>query len=332
MDDFRQLVDLASERLGGAALAANDEFFASKENLLKSARPVFREGEYTERGKWMDGWETRRRREPGHDWCVVRLGLPGVIRGFVVDTAHFKGNFPESCSIEACEIAGHPDAARLTGAPTPWTEVLPRTALEGDRENAFAVANDRRFTHVRLNIFPDGGVARLRVFGLVIPDWERLGRSGSEVDLAAVENGGLVLSASEEFFGSRHNLVMPGRGRDMSDGWETRRRRGPGHDWAIVQLGKAGTIRRVEVDTAHFKGNAPGSCSIDVASAAGAAEELTAESRFWRELLPRVPLKPHTLHRFEEELRAVGQATHARLNIFPDGGVSRLRLFGRIAS
>ena len=328
MSDFRDLVDLASERLGGAALAANDEFFAPKDNLVKAAAPVFREGEYTDRGKWMDGWETRRRREEGYDWCVVRLGLPGVIRGLVVDTAYFKGNFPQACSVEACEAAGHPDAAALSGTQTRWAEILPRSELAGDAENAFAVADDRRFTHVRLNIYPDGGVARLRVFGLVVPDWARLLQAGGEVDLAGVENGGLVLSASDMFFGSRHNLILPGRGRDMSDGWETRRRRGPGHDWAIVRLGRAGVIHRVEVDTAHFKGNAPGSCSIEVVNAPGAEAEKLSD---WRELLPRTPLQPHTLHRFEDELLRVGEASHARLNIFPDGGVSRLRLFGPLA-
>lgn len=330
MDNFRDLVDLASERLGGAALASNDEFFAGKDNLVKAAPPVFREGEFTDRGKWMDGWETRRRRDPGHDWCLVRLGLPGVIRGLVVDTAHFKGNFPEACSVEACEAAGQADPETLTGGSTRWTEILARSELAGDRENAFAIGDERAFTHVRLNIYPDGGVARLRVYGLVLPDWPALLRAGGEVDLACVENGGLVELASDMFFGSRHNLILPGRGRGMSDGWETRRRRGPGHDWAIVRLGRAGAIRRAEVDTSHFKGNAPGSCSIEVADAPGAAAAKLADSReAWRELLPRTPLQPHTLHRFEAELLAANNTTHARLNIFPDGGVSRLRLFGR---
>ena len=330
MEDFRALVDLASERLGGSVIAANDEFFAPKENLVRDARPVFREGEYTERGKWMDGWETRRRRDAGHDWAIVRLGLPGLIRGVVVDTAHFKGNFPEACSIETCEAAGSPDDLQLPGASIRWTEALPRTPLQGDRENAFPLQTGRA-THARLNIFPDGGVARLRVFGLVVPDWERVARLGGAVDLASVENGGMVVAASDMFFGSRHNLILPGRGRDMSDGWETRRRRGPGHDWAIVRLGRPGSIVGVEIDTLHYKGNAPGSCSIEVSSS---EEELAASPSGsegdWRELLPRSPLFPHTLHRFEKELRLTGLATLARLNIFPDGGVSRLRLLARL--
>ncbi|HKA37034.1 MAG TPA: allantoicase [Thermoanaerobaculia bacterium] len=327
MEDFRNLVNLASERLGAAVLAANDDFFAPKESLVRDSAPVFKEGEYTDRGKWMDGWETRRRREPGYDWAILRLGLSGIVRGVVVDTAHFKGNYPESCSIEACE--GPPDAGAGALEAAAWTEILPRTPLAGDRENAFPVTSTGRSTHLRLNIFPDGGVARLKAYGLVLPDWARLARE-SAVDLAAIENGGLVVAASDMFFGSRHNLILPGRGRGMHDGWETKRRRGPGHDWAIVKLGRPGAIRAAEVDTIHFKGNAPGSCSIDVATVSGAQEkDAAASDAAWRPLLPQTPLKPHTLHRFEGEIRDAGEATHARLNIYPDGGVSRLRLYAR---
>ncbi|MEO8431030.1 MAG: allantoicase [Acidobacteriota bacterium] len=327
MPDFLQLIDLASERLGGSAIAANDEFFAPRENLLKPGRPVFLDGELTDRGKWMDGWETRRRRTPGHDWCVVRLGLPGILHGFVVDTTHFKGNAPESCSIEACETASL--SPEFWGSePVSWTELVSRSPLRADTENFFPAAAPRPFTHVRLNIFPDGGVARLRVHGEVAPDWDRIARAGGELDLAGVENGGLVLAASDEFFGSRQSLIMPGRGRDMTDGWETRRRRDIGHDWAIVRLGRSGTIRRIDVDTMHFKGNAPRSCSLEVCRAPGAEmAELTEASREWNQMLPETPLFPHSLHRFEKELAAAGEATHARFNIYPDGGVSRLRLW-----
>ncbi|MGH9399655.1 MAG: allantoicase [Thermoanaerobaculia bacterium] len=327
------MIDLASERLGGAAMAANDEFFAPKENLLKAGPAEWREGVYTERGKWMDGWETRRRREPGHDWCLIRLGLPGIVRGVCVDTTHFKGNFPQACSIEICDVAGQPDAGELVKGISTWTEVLPETSLKGDTENLFPIEHEGRVTHVRLHIYPDGGVARLRVYGRAVPDWAALERAGGDVDLAAAENGGLVLAASDSFFGSRHNLVLPGRGRDMSDGWETRRRRGPGHDWAVVQLGRAGVVRRVEVDTIHFKGNAPGACALEVTHAPEAVlEALTDPARQWKELLPRSKLQPDALHRFEQEVLAAGEATHARFHIFPDGGVSRLRLFGRLGA
>ena len=323
---FVDLVDLASERLGGAVVDANDEFFAAKEQLIKAAPPVWREGEYTERGKWMDGWETRRRRDLGpeaHDWCIVRLGARGIARGVDVHTAFFTGNYPESCAVDACDLAGIPATEELLR--TPWREILPRTPLTGDAHNLLAIDKGPAVTHVRLRIYPDGGVARLRVHGDVVADWDRLRRRG-DVDLGAVEHGGTVVACSDMFYGSRHNLIMPGDATHMGDGWETKRRRGPGHDWTIVRLGAEGTIRRVDVDTRHFKGNAPGACSLD---AVGLKDGAPLETATWRELLPRTALQPHARHAFEEELGDVGAVTHARLNIFPDGGIARLRLFGR---
>ncbi|WP_437851187.1 allantoicase [Sorangium sp. So ce363] len=326
---FAEALDLASERLGGAVLAANDEFFAPKENLLKAGKAVFLEHEYTDRGKWMDGWETRRRRTPGFDWCLVRLGLPGILRGVIVDTAFFRGNYPEHCSIEAC--AARPDARveDLLDPRTHWVEILPRSPLAGDSQNAFELSSSSRFTHLRLNIYPDGGVARLRVHGDALPDVHRQGRPGAEIDLAAAENGGRVLSCSDMFFGVRHNLIMPGRAANMGDGWETRRRRGPGYDWALVALAAEGEIARIEVDTNHFKGNYPDSCMIEGIDAAGRPAAELAGAGEWREIVPRTKLQAHTRHLFEEELRATGPFTHVRLNIYPDGGVSRLRIFGK---
>src|SRR5215213_6970613 len=329
--EFTNLVDLASERLGGAVVYANDDFFAPKENLLKASAPVWREGAYTERGKWMDGWESRRRRTPGFDWCLVRLGAAGRVRGFVVDTSFFRGNFPESCSVEACAAPPNADVEELTNDESRWVELLPQSRLEGDSQNAFAVTSDERVTHLRFKIYPDGGVARLRVYGAVAPDWDAIRRAGGLVDLAAVENGSLVVATSDEFFGHRHNLIMPGRALDMSDGWETKRRRGPGHDWSVIRLATRGEIRRVEVDTAHFKGNYPDTCSLEGCDVKGEmADEASTASLAWREILPRTLLQAHTRHFFEEELSDVGPLTHLRFNIYPDGGVSRLRLYGSI--
>jgi allantoicase len=330
MNDYTELIDLASERLGGAVLYANDDFFAPKENLLKPSAPVFIEGKYTDRGKWMDGWESRRRRTPGFDWCIIRLGLPGIIRGVVVDTSFFKGNYPEQCSLEACTIDGQPDVEQLLGEATPWREILPVSQLQGDSQNPFAISDSERATHLRFRIFPDGGVARLRVYGEVVPDWVSLARRG-EVDLAAAENGALVLACSDMFFGHRHNLIMPGRGVDMGDGWETKRRRGPGYDWVVIRLARRGLIKRVEVDTAHFKGNYPDTCSLEVSDAQdGSTNEEALSSLTWREILPRTRLQAHTRHFYEEELAQAGAATHVRFNIYPDGGVSRLRIYGTI--
>jgi allantoicase len=325
---FIELVDLASQRLGGAVVAANDEFFAPKESLIKPGAAEWRDGVYTERGKWMDGWETRRRRDDGdHDWCIVRLGVRGTVRGFDVDTAFFRGNYPESCAIDVCDASGLPSGDDL--ARGEWTEVL-RSPLTGDSHNLIAVDEAPPCTHVRLRIFPDGGVARLRVYGEAAPDWDRLRRQG-DVDLAAAAHGGLVVACSDMFFGSRHNLIMPGDATHMGDGWETRRRRGPGHDWTIVRLGAEGTIRRVQIDTRHFKGNAPGACSLESLRAAADGGDPDAAFRDgpWSELLPRTPLQPHAQHEFERELRDAGNVTHVRFNIFPDGGVGRLRVFGR---
>lgn len=311
--EFTRLVDLAAARLGGRAVAANDEFFAPKSNLLKAAKAVFVPEKYTARGKWMDGWETRRRRAPGHDWCVVRLGLRGVIKGFDVDTSFFVGNYPSHCAIEARDGRG------------PWWEVLKRSPLKGGQSNFFAVEDLRPFTELRLNIFPDGGVARLRAYGQVVPAWPK---SKALVDLAAVGNGGVALLASDMFFSHPNNLLMPGRAKNMGDGWETKRRRGPGNDWVIIKLGWPGEVRRLEVDTNHFKGNYPDTCQVEGVLAPEAdAQEL--QSLEWKTLLPQTKLKPHFRHFFERQLAARGPFSHLCLSIYPDGGVSRFRVHGR---
>lgn len=296
MSDFTDLVDLASERLGGAVLSATDDFFAPKENLLKPRPPVFIPGKYVDTGKWMDGWETRRHRAPDHDWCLVRLGAPGIIRGLVVDTAHFTGNFPEKCSVEA------------SADQESWTEILPPSPLRGDAQNLFAIDDPHRYTHLRLHIYPDGGVARLRVHGAVVPE-----TLGEFIDLAAVENGGSVIEASDMFYGSRHNLIFPGRSTGMHDGWETRRSRGEHHDWCLIQLGAYGVIKRIEVDTLHFKGNFPESCELETEGGV--------------EILRRTPLRAHSQHVFEKEVM-LAAAGRVRFRIYPDGGVSRLRIWG----
>lgn len=328
--DWTDLVDLAQERLGGRTLACSDDFFAPMENLLKAGRGVFIADKYTENGKWMDGWESRRKRGPGHDWCLVRLGAPGRIAGVDIDTNHFLGNYPEFASLEACSVEGDPSAGELEQAR--WTELVPVSRLEGGQRNLFAVSNSARWTHVRLRIYPDGGVARLRVHGEVQPDWGAL-RERGEIDLAAIENGGVAVRASDMFFSHRNNLIMPGRAADMSDGWETRRRRGPGNDWVVVRLGAAGRIRSIEVDTNHFKGNYPDRCSIDgvFLDRDVPAEFLASLTVPWIPILPPTSLRPHEQRVFEGEIVARGPFTHVRLNVLPDGGVSRLRVRGTLA-
>ncbi|MGE0547864.1 MAG: allantoicase [Kofleriaceae bacterium] len=336
---FVDLPDLANETVGGAVLACNDEFFAEKENLLKPAEAVWKDHVYTDRGKWMDGWETRRRRPQGsltlpgesddHDWCFVRLGMPGRIAGIVVDTAFFRGNYPASCALYAAEVDDALDVRALDTAT--WTPILARSPLRGDTKNAFEIADaaaSRRFTHLRFEIYPDGGVARLRVHGQVVPRWERLRSLGGPIDLAALEHGAIVETCSDMFFGSRNNLIKPGPSLSMADGWETRRRRGPGNDWAIIRLAAAGSIDRLLVDTSHFKGNAPGHCVIEGVHAPGVtADQLTG----WRTLI-NSPLQPHTRHTFDHELRRIAAITHLRLSVYPDGGVARLRAWGTLVA
>jgi allantoicase len=322
------LVDLAAERLGGVALLATAEFCAVKENLLKPGRGIFVADKYTDRGKWMDGWETRRRRTPGHDGCVVQLGLRGIIKQVDIDTNHFLGNHPPFASLDAvCLTTSFPgDSAAIESLP--WTSILEKSPLEPGSQNLFAITSEQSWTHARLNIFPDGGVARLRVYGIVIPDWTKL-KPGELVDLAAVENGGVPLACSDMFFSSMNNLIMPGRSENMGDGWETKRRRGPGHDWIILKLGLPGAIQKIEVDTNHFKGNYPDMCAIEGCTAPGAStEQLADPGTRWREILPKTKLQAHTRHFFEKELSSVNDCTHLRLNIYPDGGVSRLRVWG----
>lgn len=315
MIPFTDMLDLAGERAGGGVLAASDDFFAEKENLIKTADPVFVAGKYTDRGKWMDGWESRRKRTPGHDWAVIRLGIPGVIHGVVLDTRYFTGNYPEQASLEACTASA---GARLEDL-TDWIELVPKSPLRGDTQNHVQVAQSQRFTHVRLNIFPDGGVARLRIHGEPSPDWRSL---GADVDLAAAACGASIVDSSDRHYGHPRNMLMPGPGRDMGDGWETRRRRGPGHDWVILRLAAEGTIARVEVDTSHFKGNFPEQCSLEVSA--------NGQEDSWTEVLGKSKLQAHTRHVFERELASVPAARFARFHIYPDGGVSRLRLFGRM--
>ena len=322
---MRQMVDLASRWLGGSVIAASDESFGEKENLLSPAAAAFEPGRYGHRGEIVDGWETKRRREPGHDWVLVRLGAPGAITSVDVDTSFFTGNFPSECTIEACGAEGYPGPAELLGPETYWAELVPRSPLHGDTHNVFQVTDPRRFTHIRLATFPDGGVARLRVFGQVIADPR--GLEQLTIDLASQRHGGVVTASSDGFYTSASVLNRPDTARSMGEGWETRRRRDGGHDHAIIQLGFAGDVRRLVVDTAHFKYNA----SAEVA-AYGCSEDSPppAESGAWKPLLPRVRLQPDTRH-----LVAVsnsGPVASVRLDAFPDGGLSRIRVIGAITA
>lgn len=330
MSDIYPFLDLASERLGGRVTYVTDEFFAAAQNMLKPGRGVFIEGRYTDRGKWMDGWESRRRRDGGHDWCVIRLGFTGMISRLCVDTNHFRGNNPESCSIELGCIEHEPGEDAAAWEHLDWTPLLPRSPLQPSTEHFFDVRAPGAASHLRLQIYPDGGVARFRAFGHACPDWQRRIDAGEEIDLVGAENGGRPIACSDQFFSEPWNLLMPGRSEHMGDGWETRRRRGPGHDWVILALGHRGLVREIEIDTNHFKGNYPDSCSIEAIELPNTDAAAPTETNApWRTLLANTKLGPHMQHYFRDELTDPAPITHIRFNIFPDGGVSRLRVRGR---
>jgi len=317
--------------LRGSVVAASDEFFGAKENLISPSEPVFVPEKYDARGQVYDGWETRRRRGPdgtqpdptARDWVIVRLGMPGVVRSIVVDTAFFLGNFPQACSADGCSVAGYPSSEELARSGD-WREIMPRVLLTGSARHAFKVSSARRFSHVRLNIFPDGGIARLHVHGEVVPDPDTL--SGLTIDLAALENGADVVASNDQnYYSPPRNVISPGLSRVMHEGWETRRRRRPGHEWLVIRLAGKGVIHLAEIDTSWFRGNQPDLASLQTLDATTGAS--LTDKAAWRELLPPVRLLPDTPHRF----RVSGQpATHVRLNIFPDGGVARLRLYGSL--
>lgn len=320
--------NLASAGLGAAIVSVTDDFFAEAPRMLADAEAVFIEDKYDDNGKWMDGWESRRKRGPGHDHAIVRLAAPTLIRGFDIDTSHFTGNYPPACSIEACNL---PAGTAPTDATT-WHPLLPITPLGPSAHHFAAHDGDHVWTHLRLNIFPDGGVARFRVYGLAQPTGHS---EGEEFDLASLMNGARIVGFSDAHYGNYHRLLTPTVPKDMGDGWETRRRREPGNDWIIVALAAPGHVERAVIDTAFYKGNFPESCSIDAAYlpdalAAGpdADAMLVTASMFWEPLMGRQALHADRVHEFAD-IPEHGPVTHVRLNIHPDGGVSRFKLIGR---
>ncbi len=324
---FSNLTDLAAERLGGKALLCSDDFFAEKENLLKPGRGIFIPDKYTDRGKWMDGWESRRKRVPGHDWCIIQLATSGRIHGVDIDTNHFLGNHPPFASLEAANIS---DTINVDYDKVQWTEILPKSPLNPGSQHLFEITNRDIYTHIKLHIYPDGGVARLKVYGEVFKDWNKVNKD-ELADLAAAVNGAKSVLCNDMFFSHMDNLIMPGRGVNMGDGWETKRNRTPHNkDWVIVRLAHEGTIKKALIDTCHFKGNYPDSCMIEGCNAPAGTDFATASIE-WATILPQAKLQADHEHYFEKELTNTDKAfTHVRLTIFPDGGISRMRLWGII--
>ncbi len=331
--DFTNLTNLAEGRLGAKVVYATDDFFADKARLIEPLPPVFIPGKYDDHGKWMDGWESRRKRIQGHDFAVIRLGCSGIISGFELDTSHFTGNFPPFASIEVARSSAEiPD-------DDAWQELVKKSALQGNNQHYFQIDSPEIWTHVRLHIYPDGGVARLRVYGQVFIDWDGFDKSKT-IDLAALEYGGRAIYANDTHFGVPKNMITPGKGVNMGDGWETCRKLEratdpdywtKAHDFAILALAHAGEIERITIDTAYFKGNFPDRVSVQAANISGLSDEaIIKQSKGWPDLLGTQKLGADCEHEYEAEINQQGPVTHIRLNIFPDGGVSRLRLFGKI--
>lgn len=326
MTDFLQLPDLACSVLGGRVVFADDEFFGAAHHLLDPAPSVHDPNLFGPRGKVYDGWETRRRRSPGTDTAIVRLAAPAMVQGVVVDTAFFRGNYPPYASVEATTVLGYPSPDELLAAR--WRPLVERTGLDGDCANQIPVSAaadpDLLVTHVRLRLHPDGGVARFRVHGEVVPDPRRL---GGRIDLASTLNGGTVTACSNMFYSSPSNVLRPTTPVGMFDGWETARRRDEGNDWMVVRLGVPGRPSQVVLDTSYFVGNAPG-------------EALLTDAATGAQLLPRTRLQPDTEHRFPVRatvptgsgapLGALGSVGSVRLDVYPDGGLARLRVFGEV--
>ncbi|NML97722.1 allantoicase [Paraburkholderia sp. RP-4-7] len=317
-------VDLASRWLGGSVIAASDESFGEKENLLTPTAANFVPGRYNYRGEIVDGWETRRRREGGNDWAVIRLGCPGVITSVDVDTHFFTGNFPEHCLVEACGVEGYPSEKELMSESIEWVQIVPRSALKGDTHNIFQVNDKRRFTHIRLSAFPDGGIARLRVRGQAMPDPRLF--DGLTIDLASQDHGGVLVASSDGFYSSASNLNRPDKARTMGEGWETRRRRDDGHDYAVFRLAFPGRVRSIEIDTAHFKYNASGAAAL---SGCLWTDGAPVDAADWHPLLPKVALQPDTRHVFPQA-KPSQLISAVKFDVFPDGGISRLRVWGEI--
>ncbi|MEO6403863.1 MAG: allantoicase [Ferruginibacter sp.] len=323
---FTKYLDLVAERFGGQTLLCTDDFFAEKENLLKPGRGIFITDKYTDRGKWMDGWESRRKRMEGHDWCLVKMGAAGKIKGVDIDTNHFLGNHPPFASLEACYAQQDTALEEMK-----WKEILPKSPLQPGSQNFYAIQDDGIYNHVRLHIYPDGGVARLKVYGEVEKNWAEV--TGDElIELAAATNGAKSVLCNDMFFSHMDNLLMPGRGMNMGDGWETKRNRTAGNrDWVIIRLAHKGIIKKAMIDTCHFKGNYPDRFMLDgCVMSADEVDLLKVDNLNWQPIMAEQKLSADCEHEYEAEILQHDPVTHVRLSIFPDGGVSRMRLWGII--
>ena len=321
---FRNTVNLAEPKFGSKIIYKTDQFFGAASRILNSQKPIFKEGIYDHHGKWMDGWETRRKRETGHDYLIIKLGRPGKIFNVDVDTSFFSGNQPSQASLQACYSKNKPSKN------TNWKTILNKKKLGPNKNHNFKIKNHSTFNFIKLNIFPDGGIARLKLNGKV--DLEKINLKGKNVNLSLISNGSTIVGCNNEHFGKAENVLSPGVGVNMGDGWETRRSRGKNFDWIIIKFGMPGIINKLEIDTHHFKGNYPETFTVQSALISNKAKskKIIKNSKKWRLLIGKTKLKPHKKHSFKSKTFKKNKVNYLRINIFPDGGISRIRAFGQV--
>jgi len=318
-----KMINLAEPRLGSKVIFKTDDFFASANRIISPNPPIFKEGVFDRHGKWMDGWETRRRRRKGFDYLIVKLGRPGKIFNVDIDTTHFSGNQPMHASLEACHNNKNPNNK------SKWIKILNKKKLGPNKNHNFNIKNKSIFTHVKLNIYPDGGVARLRVYGEV--EVKKINFRNKIINLSSLLNGASIVGCNNEHFGRAENILAPGKGKNMGDGWETRRSRGKNFDWLIIKCATTGKINKIQIDTHHFKGNYPDKCSLQAAYLSNkiSSKTIVDRSKKWKLLLNKAKLNAHKKHNFQNKLMKNKKVNYIRINIFPDGGISRIRAFGR---
>ena len=318
------MINLSDPRLGSKVIFKTDDFFASANRIINPNPPIFKEGVFDKHGKWMDGWETRRRRRKGFDYLIIKLGKPGKIFNVDIDTTHFSGNQPTYTSLEACHSKKKPNKQ------SKWITILNKKKLGPNKNHNFKIKNKSIFTHVKLNIYPDGGVARLRIYGEV--EMKKVNFGNKMINLSAMLNGASIIGCNNEHFGKAENILAPGKSKNMGDGWETRRSRGKNFDWLIIKLGRTGTINRIEIDTHHFKGNYPDMCSVQATYVPNKISNylVVKKSNKWKSLLNKVKLKANKKHSFNNKTMKKNKINYIKINIYPDGGISRIRTFGKV--
>ena len=315
------LIDLAQPRLGTKVLFKTDDFFASANRIISPTEPVFKAGVFDKHGKWMDGWESRRKRTEGHDYIILKLGKSGKIKKVDVDTSHFNGNQPSMVSIEGANSSSD-KISQLK-----WQFLLSKKKIKANSHHYFKVNSKKVFTHIKLNIFPDGGVARLKLYGSIVKS-KKL--KNKKINLASLLEGASVIACNNEHFGKAENILAPGKSKNMGDGWETRRRRDKGFDWLILNSLDGKEIDKIEISTHHFKGNFPSYCSLQAAylPASKNSKQIVSSSVKWKYLLKDAKLSANKIHTFKNNLMKKDKINFIKINIFPDGGISRFRIYG----